>query len=73
MIGRRLDIGRLLIDDSEALGVPPSQLARTFGLNVRRERERQRLTMRELGRACDMDGAAISRVENAERDLRLST
>jgi transcriptional regulator with XRE-family HTH domain len=53
--------------------MPPIELAKTFGLNVRRERERQGLSVRALGHACGMDGAGISRVENAERDLRLST
>jgi len=53
--------------------MPPTELAKTFGLNVRRERERQGLSVRALGRACGMDGAGISRVENAERDFRLST
>jgi transcriptional regulator with XRE-family HTH domain len=40
---------------------------------VRRERERQDLSVRALGRKCGMDGAGISRIENAERDARLST
>lgn len=53
--------------------VSPTNLARTFGVNVRRECKRQGLSVHELGRECAMDGAAISRVENAERDLRLST
>jgi HTH-type transcriptional repressor of puuD len=53
--------------------MPPTELAKTFGLNVRRERERRGLSVRALGRACNMDGAGISRVENGERDLRLST
>ena len=48
-------------------------LAVILGENVRRERERQGLSVRTLGRRCGMDGGAISRVENAERDLRLST
>ena len=40
--------------------MPPTELAKTFGLNVRRERERQGLSVRALGRACGMDGAGIS-------------
>jgi transcriptional regulator with XRE-family HTH domain len=48
-------------------------LAVIFGRNVRSERERQGLSVRTLGHRCGMDGAGVSRVENAERDLRLST
>lgn len=53
--------------------VARSRLARSFGSNVRRERERRGLSVRALGEMCGMDGAGISRLENAERDARLST
>jgi transcriptional regulator with XRE-family HTH domain len=50
-----------------------SDLAKTFGVNMRQERERQGLSVRVLGEACDMDGSEISRLEQAERDPRLGT
>jgi len=44
----------------------------SFASNLKRERERQGLSMRELGRRCGMAGSEISRMEGGS-DPRLST
>jgi transcriptional regulator with XRE-family HTH domain len=44
-----------------------------FGLNLRRLRERRRLSQEELGEICDLHRTEISLLERAGREPRLST
>ncbi|HXC22948.1 MAG TPA: helix-turn-helix transcriptional regulator [Solirubrobacteraceae bacterium] len=44
-----------------------------FGANVKRERERLKLTQEELGHSCGLNMTEVSRLEKARRDPRLGT
>ncbi len=52
---------------------PKQALARVFGRNLARERQRQCKSMRALARAANTHGSEISRLEHGKRDPRLST
>jgi transcriptional regulator with XRE-family HTH domain len=45
----------------------------TFARNLRRERERAKLSQEALGFRCDLNTSEVSRLERARRDPRLAT
>lgn len=45
----------------------------TFAANLKRERKKANLSQEELAQACGLHPTAISRLERAVRDPRLST
>jgi transcriptional regulator with XRE-family HTH domain len=51
----------------------PRSDAAIFGANVRRIRNRRRLTQEQLGWACGLHQTAIARIEEAERQPQLKT
>jgi transcriptional regulator with XRE-family HTH domain len=49
------------------------EAAETFGANVTRERERQGMSVRALGREATVHRHEVGQLERGERDPRLST
>lgn len=45
----------------------------TFAANLRRERQRLKLSQEALGFRCDLNTSEISRLERSRRDPRLTT
>lgn len=52
---------------------PTDPSAGVFGANLARERGRQRLSTRTLARLAGMHGSEISRIENSQREPKVST
>jgi transcriptional regulator with XRE-family HTH domain len=52
---------------------PSDPSAGVFGANLARERGRQRLSTRTLARLAGMHGSEISRIENSQREPKVST
>jgi len=44
-----------------------------IGQKIREARHERKLTVRELGSLCELDYGHISRVENGQMDVRIST
>lgn len=48
-------------------------LQEKFGANLRRIRELKGLSLRTLAANCELDDSQISKIENAKRNIQLST